>query len=124
MSFTSANRTNEQMNEQIKQQQNDITWAASSPGLISLFFLLLLSVVITLTKRVPVRIVSAAPTSRRQVCFKKIYIYIYIYIYLINIYLEGCTELGSDWLVGWLLLNNTRGRRIALHLSAFRRFSD
>ena len=40
------------------------------------------------------------------VSLKKIYIYIFIY-------LDGCTEVSSDWLVGWLLGNKTMARRVA-----------
>ena len=38
--------------------------------------------------------------------------YIYSYLFII-IYLDGCTELGSDWLVSWLLGKKTMARRVS-----------
>ena len=70
-------------------------------------------------------IADVAPKARRRVRisvrFKKIYIYRTVTgdKPALDIYMDGCTELGSDWLIGWLLGNKTIARRV----SALR-FSD
>ena len=41
-------------------------------------------------------------------------LYLYLFIYLF-IWMDGCMELGSDWLVGWLLdlQDNGASRRVS-----------
>ena len=38
------------------------------------------------------------PKARRRVRISVRFLFIYLFIYL-----DGCTEQGSDWLVGWLV---------------------
>ena len=55
---------------------------------------------------------SVAPKAHRQVQI--------LVRFIKFIYLDGCTELGSHWLVGWLLGNKTMACHIAsLHLLCF-----